>query len=91
MRRTSGSSLRVRDVYYLHARASQGTKRGLCARARGFRLVSAGGTHLDVQRGDAQLLPQRKYSIEKYQNATVSSRWTDNSSERRKARHWQCQ
>lgn len=40
----------------LHACASQSAEGGLCAGARGLGLVSAGGAHLDVQGGDAQLL-----------------------------------
>lgn len=42
--------------HHLHARASEGAEGGLCAGAGGLRLVSAGGAHLDVQGGDAQLL-----------------------------------
>lgn len=41
---------------HLHARAGEGTEGGLGARAGGLGLVAAGGAHLDVQGGDAQLL-----------------------------------
>lgn len=54
--RVCGDRGDVLDAANLEARTGEGTKSGLGTRARGLRSVTTGGSHLDVNSSDTQLL-----------------------------------